>query len=320
MKEFEKRLGKLESLSGLCDVVVIANTDYKDPNFLYFTGCSPSYSFFIYDFCEPVVVTNKMEIRSVESDIKIDAEITTDASVIRKLRGKKIGVNGRFVPFGVLKRFRRTDISSKLLEIRSIKSDYEIKRIKRASTAVMNVLDSMDIRPGMKTGKIITEIKRAILQEDCEPVEVIVAADGYSSFPHGSMKNRKIKKIAVVDVVSSFDGYHADFTRTFVFDKTLEKKSIELFDVLKNAEKALKPGMETKTLDSFVRKHIGDFPHSLGHGIGLETHEYPPIGPKSRGTFERNQVFTLEPAFYGKYGFRIENTYVMKNKPRVLGI
>ena len=56
------------------------------------------------------------------------------------------------------------------------------------------------------------------------------------------------------------------------------------------------------------------FTHSLGHGVGLNVHEYPTVSTRGKGDFYENCVFTIEPGVYmdGDFGIRIEDTVVIK--------
>ena len=70
-----------------------------------------------------------------------------------------------------------------------------------------------------------------------------------------------------------------------------------------------------KEVDSFCREKL-NYPHSTGHGVGLEIHEYPKISITSADILLPNQVVTIEPGVYfeGKWGVRIEDTVVVKKK------
>jgi Xaa-Pro aminopeptidase len=79
--------------------------------------------------------------------------------------------------------------------------------------------------------------------------------------------------------------------------------------------------MDTSHIDDLARSvissagHSENFGHGLGHGIGLEPHENPRLGPKSEGTIQDEMVFTVEPGIYlpGWGGIRIEDTVAMHN-------
>lgn len=130
-----------------------------------------------------------------------------------------------------------------------------------------------------------------------------------------------------------FERYCSDRTRTaffsdgFVFKKTQrfkDKKLQHIYDtVLKAQESAIeaaKPGMKAKELDKIARDVIDKagygkyFVHSLGHGVGLDIHEYPYIRKNSDEVLPENSVFTVEPELYtGYYGVRIEDMVVLKS-------
>ena len=79
-------------------------------------------------------------------------------------------------------------------------------------------------------------------------------------------------------------------------------------------------GTEWVVIDGAARGLIAEagfgdfFGHGLGHGVGLEIHEAPMIGPRSVGRVEGRSPFTLEPGIYlpGRGGVRIEDTVVVE--------
>jgi Xaa-Pro aminopeptidase len=60
-------------------------------------------------------------------------------------------------------------------------------------------------------------------------------------------------------------------------------------------------------LKAFRKMGLPQMPHSIGHGVGLEVHEYPRLRKGSKDLI-RGTVFTLEPAVYFKnrFGLRYE--------------
>ena len=72
--------------------------------------------------------------------------------------------------------------------------------------------------------------------------------------------------------------------------------------------------------DIIVEAGYGDeFGHSLGHGVGLEVHEYPRVGATSEDVLEDGMVFTIEPGIYlPEFGVRSEiDVFISKDGPRV---
>ncbi|MDE2589953.1 MAG: M24 family metallopeptidase, partial [Patescibacteria group bacterium] len=89
---------------------------------------------------------------------------------------------------------------------------------------------------------------------------------------------------------------------------------------------AVRPGIYCKSVDDTCRKIIAKkgygkyFIHSTGHGIGLEVHELPNLGPSSQAILSKNMAITVEPGIYlpGKFGVRIEDSLVVGTRPDVM--
>ena len=108
-----------------------------------------------------------------------------------------------------------------------------------------------------------------------------------------------------------------------VFENHEEKKKI--YDIVYNAHilssKALKPGVKCSDIDKIARDYIESFSykdyfiHSLGHGVGLDIHEFPTLSTKSEDVLKEGMVVTVEPGLYfkNKFGIRIEDTYIITN-------
>jgi Xaa-Pro aminopeptidase len=98
-----------------------------------------------------------------------------------------------------------------------------------------------------------------------------------------------------------------------------DKKKQKIYDiVLKANEKAInsiKVGMKINELDKIARKVIEDagygkyFVHSLGHGVGLDIHEWPYVNSRNETIIKSGMVFTIEPGIYlpNEFGVRIED-------------
>ena len=90
--------------------------------------------------------------------------------------------------------------------------------------------------------------------------------------------------------------------------------------------KSVKPNVDCKSVDDACRKYIEEknygkyFIHSTGHGIGLEVHEFPTVSYRSNTKLKENMAITVEPGIYieNKFGIRIEDSLIVKNKPIVM--
>ena len=136
--------------------------------------------------------------------------------------------------------------------------------------------------------------------------------------------------LIVVDAGALVDGYHADMTRTFVVGEP-DAWQVEVHDVVLRAQTSAREryrdGADLREVDAAARDLVADaghaehFDHGLGHGVGLEIHEPPYLGPRSTGTMSAGMAITVEPGVYlpGRGGVRFEDTLVVTpGGPRVL--
>jgi Xaa-Pro dipeptidase len=148
-----------------------------------------------------------------------------------------------------------------------------------------------------------------------------------SAFPHGSQVQRMLTEgdIVLVDGGCGVEGYRSDVTRTVVFGKPSDKQR-RVWDIVRKAQKAAlaaaRPGATCDSVDRAARKVIEDagygpgykyFAHRLGHGIGMEGHEYPYLVRGNTLKIEPGMTFSNEPGIYiyGEFGVRIEDCLVV---------
>ncbi|MFN9952238.1 MAG: M24 family metallopeptidase, partial [bacterium] len=118
----------------------------------------------------------------------------------------------------------------------------------------------------------------------------------------------------VLDSGAKFAGYSADVTRTLPVGGKFSPRQRELYEIVLRAQEAaiaaVKPGATLSDIDAAGRKVIADaglgdaFIHSMGHHLGLETHDASPDAPLEDGA-----VVTIEPGVYlpgESIGIRIE--------------
>jgi len=120
--------------------------------------------------------------------------------------------------------------------------------------------------------------------------------------------------------------YNADqiLHSVFFYGKP-DKKFIDCYKAVLDANQTAIENITDKTFtndadafarDLLIKDGIGEnFTHSLGHGVGLEIHEYPTLSPKKRQKLENGMVFTIEPGVYfaGEFGIRIEDVVMLKD-------
>jgi Xaa-Pro dipeptidase len=145
----------------------------------------------------------------------------------------------------------------------------------------------------------------------------------YSAFPHGSITPQVIREgtIVLMDGGCKVEDYNSDITRTFVLGKPADKMK-KVFDIVHRAQtaalKAAHPGLECQDVDAAARKLITDagygpdykfFTHRLGHGMGMDGHEWPYLVRGNTTKLEPNMTFSDEPGIYirGEFGVRLED-------------
>ncbi len=152
----------------------------------------------------------------------------------------------------------------------------------------------------------------------------------YSALPHGSITPQVIKEgaILLIDGGCSVEGYQSDISRTFVLGKATEKMK-QVFDIEFRAQtaalKAAKPGVPCEAVDAAARKVITDagygpdykyFTHRVGHGIGMDGHEWPYLVRGNKLPLAPGMTFSDEPGIYirGEFGVRLEDDmYITEN-------
>ncbi len=157
-----------------------------------------------------------------------------------------------------------------------------------------------------------------------------------TAFPHGSRTPRTVQDgtVIMVDGGCSVQGYSSDVTRTIVFGKATDRMR-KVWDIVRKSQaaalKAARPGAACQDVDIAARKVIEDggfgpdykyFAHRLGHGIGLEGHEYPYLVRGNMLMMEPGMTFSNEPGIYiyGEFGIRTEDCMVVtEDGGRILG-
>ena len=235
------------------------------------------------------------------------------------------GCEGR-VPFGFLDHLLSKGLKVKpadgvLQSIREVKEPEELELLKRSaamlSGSILKVPDAL--REGMTEKELSRFIFDDVMASGADEVDPMVQSGARAADPHSVTSTRKIGRgeSVVVDVVSSYAGYAADITRTFVIgsDGDAEKVYRSVLSAQEKAIDSARDGVATGKVDAAARDSLKKdglakyFIHRTGHGLGLEVHEAPYIVAGGGELLSSGMVFTVEPGAYmpGKLGVRIED-------------
>jgi len=213
---------------------------------------------------------------------------------------------------------------------RMIKEQHELDLMRLACEATLACYEA-----------VFKALKAGMTQNDCS--SLIAAAYGrlgfpgfasvqvgeYTALPHGSITPQTIREgtIIMIDDGCTVEGYQSDITRTFVLGKATDKMK-KVFDIVHQAQsaalKAARPGVPLESIDAAARKVIVDagygpgfkyFSHRVGHGMGMDGHEWPYLvknnmfGWEKALTMQPGMVFSDEPGVYikGEFGVRLED-------------
>lgn len=226
-----------------------------------------------------------------------------------------------------------TPLENPLRDLRKIKSSEEIKLLEQAAELGSLGYDYVCslLKEGIAEKELAFELELFWKKKGGKgfAFDPIIAFGSNSSMPHYRAGDAVLKKnqVVLIDIGVTYHHYHSDMTRTVFFGEPDPQLRTVYEIVLKAQTAALalcKPGAKVGTLDEAARSIIteagfGDkFPHSLGHGIGLEVHEFPLIRnkpPHSEEVLEAGMVITIEPGIYipGLGGIRIEDSILIDN-------
>jgi Xaa-Pro aminopeptidase len=207
---------------------------------------------------------------------------------------------------------------------RMIKSEHEISLMRLASKVSITAYEAAyrALKVGMTQNEFEGLVESAHTQLGFHGgADVQVGA--HSAAPHGSIAPQKITEgtVVMMDGGCSVEGYASDITRTFVLGKPTAKMQ-QIFEIVYRAQSsalaAARPGLPCEAVDAAARKIIVDagygpgfkyFTHRLGHGIGLDGHEWPYLVPGNATPLRANMTFSDEPGIYlpGEFGVRIED-------------
>ncbi len=213
---------------------------------------------------------------------------------------------------------------------RMIKDAHELELMRIACAATLKVYEAVyrSLQPGMTQNEVSSLISAAYRRVGFAGAASVQVGE-YTALPHGSITPQTIRDgtIIMLDDGCSVEGYQSDITRTFVLGKATDKMN-KVFGIVKGAQtaalRAARPGVPLETIDAAARKVVVDggygpgfkyFSHRLGHGMGMDGHEWPYLvknnmfGWNTAVKAQPGMVFSDEPGIYirGEFGVRLED-------------
>ncbi|MDZ4698400.1 MAG: aminopeptidase P family protein [Rhodothermales bacterium] len=223
-----------------------------------------------------------------------------------------------------LKGLEWVPVAGLLQNIVAVKTSDEVGAIRRAQAVTDAVFEDIlaFIAPRMTEHELAAEIVYQHLRRGASAMsfEPIVASGPNGALPHARPTSRALEvgDLVVLDMGCFVDGYASDMTRTVAIG-TPEDEAVRVYDIVLDAHlralEAAHAGMTGKMLDAIAREVISEggygphFAHSLGHGVGLQIHEWPSVSFRTEDVLPEGAVITIEPGIYlaGRFGVRIED-------------
>ncbi len=207
---------------------------------------------------------------------------------------------------------------------RMIKDAHELELMRLANTATLKAYEAAyrAMQPGMTQNEVSSLISAALGRLGFPGGASVQTAENTSN-PHGSAAPQVIREgtIVMIDDGCSAEGYQSDITRTFVLGKATDRMR-RVFDAVRRAQDAALaaagPGVPCEAVDAAARKVIEEagfgpdykyFSHRLGHGIGMDGHEWPYLVRGNTLPLAPGMTFSDEPGIYipGEFGVRVED-------------
>lgn len=308
----------------------------------YLTGFESSFGFVYTDAQESLFFTDPRYAEGAKEALKHEfigvMVAKNEDSVFDYIKSKK--VKKLAVPLERLthpeyeklrRKFKLTDSTPVFREAMSVKSEEELDKIAKACEIAERAYGMLlaELKEGMtenETAGYLEYLMRKCGAQD-RSFETIAAFGRNSSVPHHAPDDTRLKSgmPVLLDFGCKVGGYCSDITRTLWFGGKPDKEFADVYgSVLKAHELAkeqIHAGMKGKDADAIARNYLQSreldkfFTHSLGHGIGINIHEYPTLSPKGEGVLKDGMVFSIEPGVYfeGKFGIRIEDSVRLEN-------
>jgi Xaa-Pro aminopeptidase len=288
-----------------------------------------------------ILIVDGRYIAAAQKNFHFGEVLLASGDVFKKLFEplSEVSLDGSFTTLEILSFWEKQaphitwkPVADPLKTLRVVKDSSEIKALQKAADVTKKGYHQIVslLKEGVSEGELALEFEFFCRKAGASRLsfDPIIAFGENSAYPHyraSNLVHLKNNQIVLIDIGAVVDDYAADMTRTVFFGKPdpelklLQKLVIE---AQHQAMKLVRPGVCLGTLDEaarnvFQRAEVEAlFTHNLGHGVGLEIHEFPSLrfdGPDRNLILEEGMVFTIEPGLYqpGLGGIRWEDTIVV---------
>ncbi|MHB8329398.1 MAG: M24 family metallopeptidase [Acidimicrobiales bacterium] len=346
--QVDSRLQRVRPLLGGAEVDALLVTD--PANVRYLTGFSGSAAVVLVTADEALLTTDgRYRTQAAEQlaasgagrgvDLAVggvQAQCDAVASMVERAAVRRLGLEAESITWAAQRRWvealrgvEPVPTAGVVEGLRQVKDDAELARIQHAAAIADAALG--EVLPLLGQGRTEAEVALALdfamrrLGAEDRAFETIVASGPNAAKPHARPGLRAIGPgdPVVVDFGAMFDGYRSDMTRTFCVGGDPGPELARVFDVVASAQaagvSAVRAGVVSGDVDRICRERISEagwadtFEHGTGHGVGLDIHESPSVGPGTTAILASGFVVTVEPGVYiaGVGGVRVEDTVVV---------
>jgi Xaa-Pro aminopeptidase len=219
--------------------------------------------------------------------------------------------------------------SGLVTRLRGVKDESEIEKIRAAQALTERVFDHILplIGPGVTEQDLAAEIVYEHLKGGASAMafDPIVASGRRSALPHARASTKPFASgdVVLIDMGCYLDAYASDMTRTVVIaevEQGIRAAYEAVLEAQLRAIEFLRAGVSTRDVDRAARSVLAEhglaeyFTHSLGHGVGLQVHEWPRLSEQVEVEIPAGAVVTIEPGVYlpERFGIRIEDLVIVR--------
>jgi Xaa-Pro aminopeptidase len=334
--KFQKLLSKME-----VDGLLVSNPVNR--NYLSrFSGSAgyliltPSKAWFLTD--SRYTTQAKKEVEGASIVLQSGPPLAHVATLVRDARIRNLGFEQDHVTVSMhaslvkaLPQVKLAPAGGTIEAMRAVKDRDEMEAMRQAASiadrSLAHVLGT--IKPGVRESDVATEMEHHMRQLGASgpSFETIVASGWRAALPHGIASDKKIAKgdLVVIDFGCIYKHYCSDMTRTVAVGQPKSDQR-KIYRIVQQAQArslaSVRQGTTCAQVDLKARGFIksagfsGYFGHGTGHGVGMEVHEEPRVGPKSPTVLKAGMAVTVEPGIYlpNRFGVRIEDTVFVTAK------